>query len=324
MNDYAEFARRMLSADSFVIASHYNPDGDGIGSCIALGHALEGAGKRVLLYNRDEIPENLRFLPKTDKFVRSLPDGERFDMAIMVDCGQRKRISDSFAAYPGFGTVACVDHHKMEGVEADMVLLDGEAASAGEVVMRLVKEAGLVVDLVLAQCIYTSLVVDTGFFRYSSTDAHTFALASELVEMGAEPWTVAKNLDESYPASRLNLLSRSLATLELDLDGRYARMEVTQRMLAESGASMEYSDEFATYPRSIRGVEVAALFREVAGGLIKVSLRSKDLVDVAELARGMKGGGHARAAGLRISASLDDAKKKIYDAAKEALKNSES
>ena len=101
-------------------------------------------------------------------------------------------------------------------------------------------------------------------------------------------------------------------------------MEVTQRMLAESGASMEYSDEFATYPRSIRGVEVAALFREVEDGLIKVSLRSKDVVDVAELARGMKGGGHARAAGLRISASLGDAKKKIYDAAKEALKNSES
>lgn len=319
MDEYGSFIDHLKAAKTFVIASHYSPDGDGIGSSIALGMALRGMGKEVVLYSVDPVPWNLKFLPGTDAFVSSLSAEGEFDMAIMVDCAQRKRVSEEFAKHKGFKTVACIDHHQVENTEADHLLLDDGAASTGEVVMRLMKKAGVKMDANIAQLIYTTLVVDTGFFKYSTTDAHVLSVAAELVEAGAEPWVVAKNLEESHPASRLKLLARSLSTLTIELGGRYASMDVTQEMLSGTGASMEQSDEFATYPRMIEGVEVAALFREVEGELIKISLRSKDFVDVAALAKSMGGGGHSRAAGIRIRASMGEAKKKMKAAIEEAL-----
>ena len=321
MDDYAGFIGKLKASKLFLVVSHYSPDGDAIGSTIAMGMALEMMGKQAVLYNRDPLPDNLRFLPGAEKFVSVIPSGAHFDMAIMVDCAQRKRISDDFASSTSFASVACIDHHKLKGVEADLVLLDDEAASTGDVVLRLVERAGLPVGPELAQCIYTTLVVDTGFFRYSSTDSRVFSLASKLVSLGASPWDVAKNLEESYPEARLKLLAGSLATLSVDLNGRYATMDVTAKMLKETGACMEFSDEFTTYPRSIKGVEVAALFREVDAGHVKVSLRSKDTVDVAELARWMGGGGHARAAGLRIKATMEEAKLRLREAVDKALKS---
>ncbi len=319
MDEYGAFIERLRSSQTFIIASHYSPDGDGIGSTIALGMALESMGKKVTLYNQDDIPENLQFLPGVDKFVRRIPSEKKYDMAIMVDCAQRKRVSDEFAAHKGFGLVVCIDHHMLEDAQADLVLLDGGAASTGEVIMRFMKKAKVEIDADIALLIYTTLVVDTGFFRYSNTNAHALSLAADLVEKGAQPWVVAKNMDESYPAARFKLLSQSLATLTTDLDGRYAHMEVTKAMLDETGATVELSDEFATYPRAIKEVEVAALFREVEKDLTKVSLRSKDVVNVAALAKSMGGGGHPRAAGVRVRAPLAEAKKRIRDAVKKAL-----
>jgi phosphoesterase RecJ-like protein len=265
------------------------------------------------------VPWNLKFLPGTDGFVSNLAPDSEFDMAIMVDCAQRKRVSEDFAEHKGFKSVVCIDHHRLENSDVDHLLLDDGAASTGEVVMRLMKKAGGEVSADVAQLIYATLVVDTGFFKYSTTNAHVFALAAELVEAGAQPWVVAKHLEESFPAARLKLLARSLATLSVDLGGRYASMDITQAMLRETGASIEYSDEFATYPRMIEGAEAAALFREVEDGLIKISLRSKDVVDMAALAKSMGGGGHSRAAGVRIRASMEEAKKKMKAAIEEAL-----
>lgn len=321
MDDYAAIIATIQTGKRFLIASHYSPDGDGIGSTVALGLMLRRLGKEAVLYSRDPVPESLGFLPDAGRFVRRIGPDEVFDCAIMVDCAQRKRISEEFAAHKGFRSVACIDHHQYEEGEADVMLLDVEAASAGEVVLRLAKRLGIPTDAAIAQCIYTTLVIDTGFFKYSSTDARVLKLAAELVEAGASPWEVAKHLEESYPPSRMKLLAQSLATLAFDVEGRYATMEVTQAMLTSTGALMEYSDEFATYPRAIAGVEVAALFRETGDGIVKVSLRSKDLVDVAALARVMGGGGHARAAGVRIRGTMAEAKEKIRAAIETALKS---
>lgn len=319
MNDYAGFLKKLKGAKRVIIASHYSPDGDGIGSTIALGMVLEGMGKKCVLYNRDKVPDNLQFLPNADRIVKKINADDEFDMAIMVDCAQPSRISDEFAAHKKLGTIGLIDHHQLEKSQADFLLLDSEAASAGEVVFRLVKHAGLKAGPQLAQCIYTTLVVDTGFFKYSATNAHVFEVAAELVKAGASPWVVAKNMEESFPASRMKLLAQSLATLEVELGGRYATMEVTERMLKDTGSTMEVSEEFATYPRAIAGVEVAALFRDIGDGVIKVSLRSKDLVDVVVIARPMGGGGHARAAGVRVRASMQEAKAKIKSAVEASL-----
>ena len=311
MLEYDVFIELLKKGESFLIASHFNPDGDGIGSTLAMGAFIERIGKRAVLYNRDRLLSSLAFLPGSEKIVSSIDPAAKFDMTIMVDCAQQKRISDEFASFAGKGRVACIDHHLLEAPEADSTLVDKDAASTGEVVLRLLRRARMEITPDVATCIYTTLVVDTGFFRYSNTNESIFALASELVSEGASPWLVAKHLEESYPLSRMRLLGRSLSSLELRHGGRYATMDVTQAMLGETGAAIEHSDEFAVYPRAIEGVEVSALFREIEPGRVKVSLRSKDTIDVAAIARGFGGGGHARAAGLMIKAPLVEAKARL-------------
>ena len=318
---YETIMQRIRAGKRFFVASHSSPDGDGIGSTLAMGLLLTRMGKEVVLYNRDGVPKNLAFLPGGEAIVRTISAHDRFDLAIMVDCGQRKRISDEFAAFTGFDAVACIDHHLLERTEADDMLLDPSAASTGEVVFKLIQHAGSPIDAAIAQCIYTTLVVDTGFFKYSNTHAEVLGLAAQLVAAGASPWVVAKNLEESHPISRMRLLGLSLKSLEYSLEGRYASMDVTQQMLAEAGATIDLSDEFAVFPRSVEGVEVSALFRELDDGRVKASLRSKEVIDVAALARSFGGGGHARAAGLQIKAELSEAKKLVFAAVQKAFES---
>ncbi len=319
MQDYETLIGLLREGQRFLIVSHANPDGDGIGSSLALATALEGMGKAVVVYNRDSVPANIAFLPGVERVTTKIDAQERFDLTIMLDCAERVRVSDDFAAFGGAGRVVCIDHHLLKESDADIEFIDSAAASTGEVVYRFMEHAGLPIGVDVAQCVYTTLVVDTGFFRYSNTTAKVLGLAACLVEKGAEPWTVAKELEESHPAERLQLLAHSLATLAFAAEGQIATMAVTREMLAETGATLELSDEFAGYPRAIAGVEVAALFRETDEGVVKVSLRSKDRVDVAAIARALGGGGHARAAGVRIRGTLDEAKAKIMKALEKAL-----
>lgn len=316
---YDEFVAKIKNVRSFILVSHQSPDGDGIGSCLALGFALRSIGKEVTLYSKDEIPANLAFLPFSGDFVHEIPSDKTFDIAIMLDCAQRKRISEEFAKFTGAKEFACVDHHLLTTVEAEFLLIDDKAASTGEVILRLLKKAGLKVTKDIAQCIYTTLAVDTGFFKYSNTTQDALAVAAELVGEGASPWEVSKNIEESHPAERMKLLALSLASLEMGFNGKFASMDVTSNMLSKSGATIELSDEFASYPRAISGVEVSALFRDVEPNLVKVSLRSKDYVDVAKIAGKFGGGGHARAAGFRMRTSIDIAKQKLTEALKEYL-----
>lgn len=318
--DYDALVKGMARATSFFIGSHHNPDGDGIGSTIALGIALERMNKRVTMYNRDGVPFNLKFLPNVDIVVSAIDANASFDMTIMVDCTQRNRISDDFADFKNTGEVVCVDHHILDRAEADYMLIDENAASTGEVVLHILEHAGSKICPEIAQCIYTTLVVDTGFFKYSNTSSHVLKVAGDLVDLGASPWFVAKHLEESHPESSLRLLALSLGTLTLDMNGGYSTMDITQDMLARSGSLMEYSEEFATYPRSIKGVEVSALFREVENGVIKVSMRSKDIVDVAKIAKSFGGGGHSHAAGFRMKCTLSEARKRVAKAVGLALK----
>lgn len=317
--DYKNVIEEIKKANTFFIGSHVNPDGDGIGSTIALGMALTSLGKSVTMYNENGVPYNLSFLKGSDEVVSVLRPDAKFDMAIMVDCAQRNRISEDFAGHEGISSYICIDHHELDDAQADLMLVDKNAASTGEVVLHVIEALGVPVDETIAECIYTTLVVDTGFFKYSNTSSHALEIAGDLVRKGASPWRVAMHLDESNPESTYKLLSLSLATLNIDCDGKYSTMDITAEMLQMSGAKMEYSEEFATYPRSIAGVEVSALFREVDDGKVKISMRSKDYVDVAKIAKMFGGGGHAHAAGFRMKANIAEAKKRLLETVRKEL-----
>jgi bifunctional oligoribonuclease and PAP phosphatase NrnA len=311
-SSYQQVIKLLNQGQSFCIGTHINPDGDGIGSMLALGSVLKKLGKDVVLFSNDLVPQSLSFLPGVDKVVSQIPD-QQFDAMIMVDCAEPRRAGKDFENKSESVQLIVIDHHLFNELKNAVLCLDTDAASAGEVVFRLIQKIGAEITKEIALCVYTTLAVDTGFFRYSNTTSKVLALAAKLVELGADTWLVAQNLEESFSRQRMVLLGRSLNSLEISDDGLFASMDVTRQMLNETGAALIDSDEFAVFPRSIRGVEVAALFREIADGNVKVSLRSKTYLNVAEIARKQGGGGHVHAAGFTIKSDFNTAKKLVKE-----------
>ncbi len=306
---------------SFLIVGHYHPDGDAIGSALALGMSLKKLKKRIAVYNRDDVPYNLKFLPGIRQLTNIFP-AAKFDCAIMVDCAQPKRISKEFAdavESKTFKALICIDHHLLDAPVGDIDCIDPKAASTGCVIWSLLKKMRLNKSADIANLIYCTLTVDTGSFRYSNTTAAVFDLAAELLREGANPWLVARNLEENNPVVRYRLLGLSLKSLHIGFNGKFASMDVTREMLQTVEAHEDLSDEFANYPRSIAGVEVSALYREMKEGQIKISLRSKLKVDVSKITKQFGGGGHKHAAGCIIHADLPTAKLQIENAVGKAL-----
>lgn len=309
-----------------LISSHENPDGDAIGSVLALGLGLEQIGKEVVLYNKDGVPEILRFLPQSDRIRKSLKDVEgKFDIAFALDCTGTQRAGEEFEDFLRAGRcrrVVIVDHHQTNNSSADLHLLDPHSSSTGVIVYSVLKSLSVEIDNAIAENVYTTIIGDTGSFRYSNTNPETFRVAAELVERGVDPAEVSEALFESEPLRKLKLIGLALATLDLSADKRIASVFVDRNMFAESGARREDTEGIVNIPRSIRGVEVAVFFREEAGkdgSLWKVSFRSKGDVDVAKIAEAFGGGGHKRAAGCSIPGSLTEAKNKIFGSIREVL-----
>lgn len=305
---------------SFIVTSHANPDGDALGSMLALGAGLQSLGKKVKIYSRDGVPATLTFLPNANLVSRDLTIDEPFDAAFIVDCAEKERVGDVFEKSRGIKKFIVLDHHLKSGRCGDINLIDPKAPSTGELVYRLLKKLKVSISPEIATPVYCTLVTDTGGFRYSNTDSRTFRTASELVKRGANPWFVSKNVDENYSASRFKLLAKVLETMTLSPDGRLAWGLVTLKMLAESGAAVQDAEGFINFLRSIGTVEVAVQFREESENTYKVSFRSKDRVDVAAVANQFGGGGHARAAGCTLKGSFQEVKSKTLVAVEQALK----
>lgn len=310
MKVYKEVKKVIDDAKSIIIASHINPDGDAIGSTVALGQALKGMNKEVVMFNNDKVPDNLAFLNLSDEIVNKLPD-KVFDAVMLVDCSSIDRAGKVFEKVKVKGSVITIDHHEINEPSINISCIDKSSASAGEVVLRLLQYLKVPILPAMAEAIYCTLVVDTGFFKYSNTTEKVLRVAADLVAAGADPWQVAKNLEESYTIARYRLLCMVLATLELSRDKKFASMHITQNMFDETGAKPEDTEEFSGIPRTIKNVEISALFREMPDKKIRVSLRSKGGADISIAARKFGGGGHPFAAGCTIVGTLDGAKEKM-------------
>ncbi len=299
----------------FLVASHAHPDGDGIGSTIALAKGIEHFGKEAVMFNADEIPYNLKYLPYSGDVVSKIGANDKFDAVFMVDCSQRDRIGGDVAKMPReqMGKIVLIDHHMVDNPECDLLCIDADAAATGEVVCRIFKAAKIKYTKETANLLFTTFVVDTGSFRYSNTSSALLKEAAELIDAGANPWAISMALDESNPPSSIKLLEFVLQTFELLFSGKVGALVLSQQMLIESGAPVDVAEEFINYPRSILGVEVAILFRQLKSDKWKVSFRSKHDVDVRKIAAVFQGGGHAHAAGCTIEGDLAVVKTKIFD-----------
>jgi bifunctional oligoribonuclease and PAP phosphatase NrnA len=272
------------------------------------------------LAKRLSVPENLKFLPGAGDVKTELSPKDMFDMAVSVDCGSLDRLGEKFVAFKGYKSLLNIDHHVSNEKYGDLNYVIGDAASTGVVVWDILKALGCKLDSDIATNIYCTLVTDTGSFRYSNTTSQTLALAAEMVEAGASPDLVARNLYQQQPLVSFELLGRTLSRIKTELNGLLAWSVIYQKDLKETGANYEMSEGFIDYPRAIKGVEVAALFKEQPDGHYRLSLRSKTKVDVSTICGSFGGGGHIRAAGCTIKASIESACKEVFSKVEEALK----
>ncbi len=317
--DFAKLADLVDRSETFVVAAHHNPDGDAVGSSLAMGLLLESLGKRVVVYNRDEIPYNFRFLPGGHLWTRAADALARPDVTVLLDCGEPGRVGDKFPAIGWGADVVVIDHHKTYDPNfATLYVRDVSAAATGEILYDFAQHLGVSAPG-FAENVYCCLMTDTGSFRYSNTSKRTFTIAGELVAAGVDPWHMTSNIYESQPIERLALLARVLETLSLSPDGRLAFLRVELGMLTDTGATSEMIDGFINYARSIRGVEVATQLKQISADTWSVSFRSRGLVDVAQLAGKFGGGGHYNAAGCQMTGALDDLERQLSDALTEML-----
>lgn len=298
---------------SFLVVAHARPDGDSVGSMLALYHMLKTAGKEPLVYSQDAIPENYRFLPGSCDVVFDLPAGRIYDAVFLLDCSELDRVGDRWEEISKAGPLVNIDHHISNDRFTDAFLIDTHASSTAELLYRLAVALGWSLSKEAADCLYTGILTDTGGFCYGNTGRDSLFAAADLVARGADPQWVSENVYESKPLEKIRLLARAMAAMEFQLDGKVGLMVVTLADFAASGALFEHTEGFVDFPRGIKGVQVSALFTEVAERSYKLSLRSKGRVNIERVARSFGGGGHMNAAACRLEGELADVRRRVLE-----------
>jgi phosphoesterase RecJ-like protein len=302
---------RLLSAlagKRAVVIGHARPDGDCIGSQVAVARALSARGIDVICANPDPVPRRLQFLVEGMRFLRTdeivADGGDR--LAIFVDCADHARAGDRLKTrFPK--PVANIDHHLSNVGYAEINLVDSASAATCEILAGAFFDSGLTVDAQTAQALYTGILTDTGQFRFNSTSRRCFLLAGELVARGAKPAQAGFELYERETAGKLQLLQRFLASLHLECGGRVCIGRLPDGIFEQTGTNAEDTEGLVDYARSIEGVEIGALIEERSDGSIKASLRAKDPACRVDLiAAQFNGGGHACAAGLNVKTGTAD------------------
>jgi len=312
-------ASHLKNSRSLLLATHVNPDGDAIGSLVAMGLALEALGKTVTLLCASPIPAVYKFLPATDKITRVCPQASGFDTAIILDCGGFDRVGEAFSEIEKIDTIINIDHHVTNNGFGDFAIVDTAACATSEIIRRLLKMLDLDISPGMATAIYTGIFTDTGSFRFANTNQAAFSICEEMVVRGVDPYKVAQNVYGTYSLGRIKLLNLALDSIELAASGKVSIMTLTREMLAETQTNPEDVDGLINYARRIEDVKLAALMQELENDSrngdqtprFHVSLRSDGSVDVAEIAAAFGGGGHAVAAGFNIDLPLAEIKAKI-------------
>lgn len=307
----------LKNKESFMLTTHMNPEGDAIGSTLALALALSSLGKKVTVNTADPVPGILKFLPSSNMVQQVKTVNERFDAVIVLDCGDLERVGFLKKDNIPSDILINIDHHKTNLGFGTINLVE-EAVASADMVYTIIKKMGIPVTTDIAVCIYTAIMTETGSFRYTNTTDHTLRVAGEMISYGADPAVIADNVYNRNSVGRINLLVLVLSTLKFSGDGKIAWVVVLEEMFKETGTTKEDTEDLINYPRSIDGVEVAVLFRQ-SGNDWKLSFRSNGKVDVALVSLEFGGGGHSMAAGCFLKGSLDEVIERVIGKVAEAV-----
>jgi phosphoesterase RecJ-like protein len=321
-NQLETATRFVQDADRFLVVSHVNPDGDAIGSTLAVGQILKQLGKRYVMVNESAIPQKYQFLPDCDQ-IRSTEDLRTeapFSYVIAVDAADADRMGECRKLFARDVRILNIDHHATNDRFGTVNVVIPDAAATAQVLYDWVEQMGLEWTQELATCIYTGLLTDTGGFRYANTTPRVMNQAAHLIDRKVEAHRIAEEVLETTTLAHLQLLRKALETLRLSKDGQIAWMWIRRQDVEATGAKEEDWDGIVNYARNVMGVDVGILFREVNEKTIRVSFRSRRIVDVGALAQTLGGGGHARAAGCTIMGSAGEVERQVLQKVASALR----
>lgn len=306
----------------FLISAHINPEGDSLCSQLAMKELLAAIGKEAVIVNNDPVPEHYKFLPGINKLSTDLSKKMDFDAALILDCPTLKRVGGVAGMISKGKTIINIDHHISSERFGDVNWVDPNASSTGEMVYKLFKAMKIPLTKGIALSIYIAILTDTGSFNYDNTSSITHEIAGDLLGYGLEPGLVSESVYERRTLTDIKLLGLVLSTLKVNKTGDVAYLEITRKMISETGADVAKSEGFINYARSIEGIKVAVLFKEDLKdkNKVNVSFRSKGRADVNRIASSFGGGGHVKASGCVLEGSLADIEAKVITRVEESLR----
>ncbi len=300
-------------SNNIVILSHAAPDGDSVGSSLALYNYLINQSKNVKVIIDDDVPYIYEFLKGADKIER-VNGNDGFDLALVLDSSDTDRLGKS-SKYLSDKTIVNIDHHKSNDEFGTYNIVDTNAAATTEIIYDFLETLNVKIDKAIAECLYVGIVTDTGRFQYSNTTAKTHMIAEKLINLGVEPARIFMSVYQNNSKEKIRLVAQAIKSLEFYCDDRISSMVLTEDDFIKTGAKDEDTEGIINYGRDIISVELSLLFKESSDNKVKVSFRSKDNIDVNIFAGKFGGGGHKSAAGATIHGDIDTVKRSVLDKA---------
>ena len=314
----SQIAEYILKGKKIGITYHVSPDGDAVGSVLALLNALRSLNKECYVISKDSVSDNLKYLKGSDEITGDITEAkDETDIIVVLDCGNLDRVSANLEEFTG--KIINIDHHLSNDKYGDINYIDSKAAATAEIIFELVNIMGIDFSIEnditkdIGTCIYTSIVTDTGGFRHSNVTDRTHNICSTLKKINVNNTFIYQSLFDNKEFNRIKIIGKALSKMELILGGKVALIELNKTFADEFGGEIGDTSDIISYGLQIKGVEVTLLLKEVEDG-VKASLRAKSYVDVRKIAEVFGGGGHVRASGIKIkNVSMEEAKYEILN-----------
>ncbi|MDU6294785.1 bifunctional oligoribonuclease/PAP phosphatase NrnA [Clostridium celatum] len=314
----SQIANLILEGKKIGITYHVSPDGDAVGSVLALLNALRSLNKECYVISKDSVSDNLKYLKGSDEITGDITEAkDETDIIVVLDCGNLDRVSANLEEFTG--KIINIDHHLSNDKYGDINYIDSKAAATAEIIFELVNIMGIDFSIEnditkdIGTCIYTSIVTDTGGFRHSNVTDRTHNICSTLKKINVNNTFIYQSLFDNKEFNRIKIIGKALSKMELILGGKVALIELNKTFADEFGGEIGDTSDIISYGLQIKGVEVTLLLKEVEDG-VKASLRAKSYVDVRKIAEVFGGGGHVRASGIKIkNVSMEEAKYEILN-----------
>jgi phosphoesterase RecJ-like protein len=317
---FEQIGRALREYGRFAVLGHVRPDGDALGSQLALGLSLRQLGKDVRVWNEEGMLEKYSFLPNANLLSKPPAEPEDVDVAIALDTAIQNRLGTALPAIRSAKIWINIDHHPSNPGYGDIVYINPKSPATGQILFELIKSEKLPIDAAIAENLYVAISTDTGSFQYLNTTARTFEIAAELVRAGVDVGRVSQLTYENYPRRRVELLRELLGTMRFGANDRVASFSLSLAIAKKLGVLPEDNEGLIDHLRAIRGVIVAIFFEELAEGKVRVSMRSKsEKVNVCAICEKFGGGGHVLAAGARVRGTLAEVETKILEEVRDVV-----